>query len=320
MIERIDNPRDLLEYLQLYPAYPKLPRVLLFTAQNYVGPLYKALSQALYTDAVFGAVVAPFTTKDKAAVAEMYGVKKSDLPAIVVLYPQDRGDADEVKRVPNVSASSTLEDLTAALQPMLPDAYENQLVQAPPEEQENVQRIHGQRKSYIATEHDIKRSKLDAKRAQEEAPAPVVVNSQTAWKDLQMNLLGHQTFIAFVQPGEAAKTSEMLHSTTKRIFKELPSIAREGRLIFAIIEGTSHHEINKFFGVDVTQFPQLIFIDASTPKTKYYKHVAAFNEDRILHFYVTKGADALATGGKDFKLDDIPAFGGDVDIEDVGDL
>lgn len=314
LITRVNDLEDLQDLFGKYPGYPELPRVLYFPASDYVGPVFRVLSQLFQADAAFGVVVSPFDTEEKAAIAKRYGVRdKADLPAIVVLRPHSSGNADDVVRVDGVTRVSTVEEIAERLHAELPDSAIRSMEAYASTQDGTLVNAVQRRKLYILQEVARERAELfgdeadEPPSAAEEHSMVVTIASQQLWQQQCAYMLQDGYCLAVIaERTEMASAKAVLQKAAKQIVKSIPRGLRP-RVRFVVLEAERSRAIAEFFALGQHGLPDVVLLSSASPAV-FFNFVGSYSSDNLARFFLSKTQAKTVVGGTRYKAYRIPAL------------
>ncbi|CCW59986.1 unnamed protein product [Phytomonas sp. EM1] len=314
-ITRLDHENDLFDWFRKLPQYSQLPRILYFTKEPYVGPVYRVLSQIMQQDAVFGVVVNAFEgDPNKKVLAQRYNIsQESELPAFLVLHRRDGGKTgveDEVHRLQTVTKKSTVHSIMDTLLKDLPDASANVMRESG--ERINPKTIEKlwERRLYILREVEKERKEIlnwmekETSQPSTSYNPPVEVRTQAEWeKNFVVLSKGHQCLIVFSEPALMENATSILKGVADKIVGSTGSEMLK-RLHFVVVDAAVSGEVMRFFGADPSGLPAVVLLMGEAQM--YFNFDGSFSEDHLVDFYQINSKAQTASAGKSFSTRKMP--------------
>lgn len=327
-LDRITNDAELYDYFDKYPGFPELPRILLFTAQSCVCPMFRVLGQMFQFDAVTGVVVDTFKSPETAAIAKRYNVTSEDeLPAIVVLHKENTfPERDSVHRL-HVTAASGIRELATAINTVIPDSMVNILTKVRDSNDRSLYSLLEKRRQYIIEEVGRKQAELAA--IMEEVTStvhvkpPVVVRTTGELRKQCIQSQKGVTCLLVIAAEETVTASvDTLHKAAKRITRSVPPEQTSSFHYVVVPAELATDIISHFEMEDSKESLPAVLLFQSLPHRVYYQMPNSFTEEHLVTFVMSRTLrGSAALDGKRFIPRIVPGLvGEDLESADLVDL
>lgn len=273
-IERVSSDHELADFFSKFSGM-ELPRILYFTEQSSVSPLYIGLSHYFRYGAVFGVAFA----NNSAEVQRRYGV--TEFPALLALTPSGSHD-DEVTVMKGLTKDTTYEELMAFIEKfVLP-----------------IERQAAIRPSIYLEEERLRQKEKDHAKMAKALP-PRLIETKKDWVHLCLTRKKGHCMAVFLDDvsNEDRIPYEMLSNVS---FKIASKSSQELQIV--IIDGLHNYEIANHFGM-TNGLPDVVVLNAA--KRTYMNLVGSVTERGLSNFYLDK---AVKSAGKPYKAKKVPKF------------